>query len=99
MDEAPRAEALRPLTGLLALDEPQVPVEVVEARLAQVGPMAEKARRLLDELAAAGRLVEVRVDEIVRRTVESEADLDEALRAIRGVALAALNDAKVVRLR
>lgn len=99
IDDAQRAEALRPLTDLLPAESwPPASVEVLKARLVQVEPAGGKARRMLEELAGAGRLVEVRVGEIVRRPIGSEPELDEALRAIRGAALAALGDDKVVRL-
>jgi hypothetical protein len=96
VDALQRAQALRPLTDLVPPQD--AGVETIKARIAQLEMVARAARRLLEELRSAGRLMEIRVADLIRRPIVSEPDVVEALAAIEKAIRAALADDKEVRL-
>jgi hypothetical protein len=96
VDALQRAQALRPLADLVP--PPDAGAETIQGRIAQLETVARAARRLLEELRSAGRLVEVRVADLIRRPIVSEPDVVEALAAIEKAIRAALADDKEVRL-
>jgi hypothetical protein len=96
VEEEVLAQMLQCLVDLLPPEHAEI--DVLKGRLAQLQEAGAQTRRGLEELLAAGRLVEVRVSDIVKGLITDVPALDVALDGIRTAALAALDEGKEVRL-
>jgi hypothetical protein len=96
-----RLATLAPADHAVAASSPGVgraSRESLRGALGRISPVAAEARRELEALRCAGRMVDVRVAELVTDPLADVAALDGALAAIRRAVEAQLGDAKVVRL-
>lgn len=93
------AEALRPLQGLLPPDDDQLPVEVLIGRRHEVREVSERARRTLEDLFEAGRLVRLRVSDLAPDGIGTSEELERVLGRIREHVEAELAAGKRVKLQ
>jgi hypothetical protein len=97
VDEASRSLVLRRLAGILP--EGHAGIEILQNRANSLEAKTAQARRDLEDLRAAGRLVELLISNYVSGTISTPPQLEEVLAAIRHDAMQALDEKREVRLR
>jgi hypothetical protein len=84
------------LTALLPKEHTNI--DTLTAALGSVASVALHTRHELEDVRAAGRIVEVRITDYIDGPITESSQLDATLAAVRATAQAALDDDKEVRL-